>query len=100
MSSHVYNTDPGPLASRGPGNETIPYAAVPYNSQQGHVPSCARMHVNQVQLISLAFEHYVFACGNAWLYLATNSFTDKYGTKGHTLSMHSVLVREAFCREN
>ena len=53
-----------------------------------------------VQSISFAFEHRVFACGDAWLYFATKSFTDEYGTKGHTLTMHSVLVREAFCRED
>ena len=52
-----------------------------------------------IQSFSLAFEHRVFACGDAWLYFVTKSFTDKYGTKGHTLTVrervalgHSSLV--------
>ena len=52
-----------------------------------------------IQLISFAFEHRVFACVDAWLIFATKHFTDKYGMPCQRVHFGSVLVREAFCRE-
>ena len=60
---------------------------------------CVHVCVRVLQSISLAFEHCVFACVDAWLIFATKRFTDKYGMQCQRVPFGSVLIREAFCRE-
>ena len=71
---------------------------IPRDYYCDHPPLRAHTHTHGVTnllvlSILVAFEHCVFACGDAWPLCATNIFTDSYGIEGHTATMHSVCVR-------
>ena len=49
---------------------------------------------SHVQLMSLAFEQCVFACGSAWHFFTTNIFKDTYGMHCCSVPFYSILVCE------